>query len=329
MLFFHLFSIGSSGVDIFFVISGFIISYSAGRYKGPQEAWQFVKNRFLRLNPLYYLATLIFLATIIHHKLQLHDEFLTLSIIIKSIILLPVFDRTAWVPTIMGIAWSLSFEWFFYLLFTLGIILKWRNKTAFLLITGGTLILIGHLLHSSDYRVSFVANPIMVEFLSGAVLYYCWTRWTLPSKVALAILLTGLGIYGYEIIQGIGWAAEAHCTIDGVIPALRLFYWGTPAVLLVTGCLFLEKNGAASRLWRNKAVRLLGDSSYSLYLIHPPVFAVLLGLSTKFSLRGMNPDLVIIILLLLAMGGGILFYQLIERPWLRYRRHLGQIKHTQ
>jgi exopolysaccharide production protein ExoZ len=77
------------GVDIFFVISGFIISLTAASYKGRDQSLHFLKKRFIRLNPVYYIALLIFLAVNIHHMLK--DYVPGYEVFLKSVILLPPF----------------------------------------------------------------------------------------------------------------------------------------------------------------------------------------------------------------------------------------------
>src|SRR5258707_13134028 len=64
--FYYLQNFGAFGVDLFFVISGFIISYSAERYKGARDASAFLIHRFKRINPVYYIATLLFIAISLH-----------------------------------------------------------------------------------------------------------------------------------------------------------------------------------------------------------------------------------------------------------------------
>jgi len=313
---------GSFGVDIFFVISGFIISYSAGRYIGMTRAKEFLVHRFLRLNPVYYLATLLLLLSDLHKLIQLHRTHITFPVVAKSILLLPLFDGQYWVQALLPPAWSLSFEWLFYLLFFLAIALQWKNKTSFLLIAGSILITAGLLLNSRDTRIHFLSNPIMAEFLLGSALCYCWSRWDLPVLASLVMLAAGIGlcIGEWVMIHNLGQIGEMSRLVGGASSIERTLCWGPPAFLLVAGCVFLEKKGWAIKLWNNKTIGLLGDSSYSIYLVHLSVIGICLSIRNHVHIDTL-PDIDVLLWVLLAVGGGIFFHLLIERPWLqRIRR---------
>jgi peptidoglycan/LPS O-acetylase OafA/YrhL len=83
----------SAGVDIFFVLSGFIITHSAGRYSGGQQTLIFLQKRFIRVNPVYYVAAFLFLAVSWHWLMKNHLLPDTAAIL-KAIFLLPVADNT-------------------------------------------------------------------------------------------------------------------------------------------------------------------------------------------------------------------------------------------
>jgi peptidoglycan/LPS O-acetylase OafA/YrhL len=322
--FFYWQNFGAFGVDIFFVISGFIITYSAGTYKGGREGALFLAKRFKRVNPVYYLATLVFISTFIHAIFVGKAPAPAFPFIVKSILLLPLFDKTAFINTILFPAWTLSFEWLFYGLFFLTILSRTRYKERALLLLITALVLAGVLFKGMDYRLRFTTNPILLEFLLGVCLYGCYTKIRVPKKMAFALLLTGSGICLYEIIKGFGDISEATNILDGSLSLSRFVQWGIPAGLLVAGCIFLEKRQSLGVLWNSKLIGLLGDASYSIYLVNNTVYEGCRGVYKRtgffLHLDRTIPDLMIILQWLLAIAGGLIFYRLVEVPLLRLLR---------
>jgi exopolysaccharide production protein ExoZ len=316
---FHLPGLGSTGVDIFFVISGFIISYSAGRYKGGGEGVAFLSHRFKRINPVYYTVTVLSILLSLHPQLKDHSFLLTWTQIWKSIILLPVFDRTGFSGIILSQGWTLSFEWFFYLLFLATILSRTHHKERWLMIMISTFVTAGLFLPGSDYRLHFISNPILLEFLLGVVIYWCYSRIRVPETTARILLFSGIALYILEIGTGFGSIGDSTRTVDGSLSLLRFFLWGIPAALLVSGCLFAEKNGSGSFILNNKLIDLLGNSSYSLYLLHFIVYDLCVALYLRVGFF-MNPDLAIFVQLALAITASVLFYKWVEAPLLRRLR---------
>jgi exopolysaccharide production protein ExoZ len=315
--FLYLQNFGAFGVDIFFVISGFIISYSASRYMGGKEGLTFLIHRFKRVNPVYYLATLLFLLIPLYQWLS-HRTAIppTHAEISKSIYVLPLRDRWHWSTPILLQAWTLAFEWMFYLFFLAAIILRVRRKEMFLMALSLFLIIAGSFLTSrSDFRLRFITNPIIAEFMLGVGIYACYRKIKITRVQSYGLLGAGIAICLYEIIKGFGDISEANYTVDGSGSLQRCVIWGIPAALLVAGCVFLEKNGGLA-FSRNRWISLIGDSSYSFYLIHTTIYRLFTSLYIR---RGFfrYPDLAIFLQLGCAIAGGILFYKLVEAPLLR------------
>ena len=312
--FFHLPHFGSVGVDIFFVISGFIITWSAGRYLGSRDAGKFLLNRFLRLIPVYWIATLFFLAVQLHHILSRDPSFLgSPPFIAKTIFLLPFLDRTIYVIPLLQQAWTLSFEWLFYLLFFLSILFSVRRKEIFV----GTIILLAvtlvQIIQPTDIRLVFLGNPILLEFLLGIALCRCYTQIRVSRPVAAAMLITAILIYGFEIVNGFGKIDDMDYTLNGQLSMTRFFIWGIPSALLAGGLIFLEKNASLGFIWNNRTMSFIGDASYSIYLTHVTIFGLCGAVFTRTGYF-LNHDLAVFVLMLLAIIGGGAFYKWVEMP---------------
>ncbi|WP_431217319.1 acyltransferase family protein [Puia sp. P3] len=307
------------GVDIFFVISGFIISLTAAGYNGRDQSLHFLKKRFIRLNPVYYIALLIFLALNIHHMLK--DYVPGYEVFLKSVILLPLADSAIWNVCILPVAWTLNFEWYFYILFAIAIALPVKNKPRFLIALGIILVACYYIPGITDARIWFVTNPILLEFLMGAGIYL-WYRHVLPSRaVAYGLLIGGVALYLLDTVYGSMFLNDLSGTAEGRIAFQRVLQMGIPAALIMSGCVFLEKNGLFLPLWNRRWVQLLGNASYSLYLTHYITYTALEALFVRIG-PVMNFNLSIVTWFLIAVINGILFYRYVEYPLLQTLRRL-------
>lgn len=124
--FYHLHNFLAIGVDIFFVISGFIISYIGSEMNGRSQAINFLVKRFVRVNPIYYLFTLLTLCAYLPRKtyhFSLIEGF-------KSLVILPLEISPNFVWPLLNVGWTLSFEWYFYILFSILIFANIKFKSS-------------------------------------------------------------------------------------------------------------------------------------------------------------------------------------------------------
>ncbi len=314
--FFYLRHIGSVGVDIFFVISGFIICFVANEAAGFTQGVDFLAKRFLRINPIYYLATLLYLLPLALYlwkngKLQ---TILSASLL-KNFLILPFTDKSDLIYPILTVGWTLGFEWYFYLLFFILILVKVRNKFLTLFLLLSFLVLAGRWLPPlADHRLVFMTNPLLLEFLCGGLICWCYLHLRIGKRFALFMVCAAIGAWVYEIFGGFGNIFYIVNTNEDSLQ--RILYWGIPSALLVAGCVFLEKLPSQSYLWDHPFATLAGNASYSIYLTHPTVFVFF---STLYLHVGffLNPDLAVLIQVAIALAVGILFYKLVEFPLLR------------
>jgi exopolysaccharide production protein ExoZ len=307
-------ALGTLGVDIFFVISGFVIFRSAGRLTGSPDALSFLWHRFRRINPVYYAATLltllIWLPGILRGK---HPEVNSRTLLTSFLLC----RYPGWANPILVQAWTLFYEWYFYLIFCLLILVGVKRKVGMLAILLGSLVFLGWTLRDHPIDVlDFYTDPYIIEFLLGVGIGYCFQRWTPGRTVASALLLPGILLAviciwtGYADIAGrVYWHAPIY-------HYHHAFGWGSAAALIVAGCVFLEKNGTFTFFHRNRLIALLGDASYSIYLFH---FIVLGAMATIYLRVGffLTPDLAINMHVILMVAGSLLFYKWVELPLLK------------
>ena len=301
----------AAGVDIFFVISGFIIwTVTSGR---PVTPLQFYARRAGRIVPLYWtLTTIALLAGLIQPAL-VHSGGLSLVHILASYCFIAAPHPTLHLPEPVVVpGWTLNYEMFFYVLFGLLLPLRPRDRLLAMGCMLGGLVLAGRLAGFDPETVpGFYTHDIMLEFLLGMGLgALSAAGWRCGAGAAAACLLAG------------AVALAAGGELGYGMP--RIVILGVPAALIVGGALMLEHAGRV-RTW--PLVRLLGDASYSLYLTHAWVLSLMGQAWTRLHLDGRPGGWAgyVAASLLGSILCGLLTYWLVERPFqdLLRRRRLG------
>jgi exopolysaccharide production protein ExoZ len=309
-----LLNLGIFGVDIFFVISGFVIYTSSARLNGRSQALDFLWYRFRRINPVYYAATLITLLVWLPSFLRHTHPLLTRSSILESLILLPIAGSAG---TILEQAWTLTLEWYFYLIFFLLILFRSQQKGAIISVVLGILIIIGYFLPDMSVGpLDLHANPLLFEFLLGIFVGYAWRRWTPTKKTACILLSLGI-LFGLALtLTGFYNYLEKPLPASRTLRYLHAPSWGGAAALIVAGCVFLEKTGTTTFFRKHRLLLLLGDASYSLYLFHYIILGAIGAVYTRLGLF-LPPDVAIPINAVIAVVGCLLFYKWVELPLLK------------
>ena len=249
---------GGAGVDIFFVISGFVICASAESLGF--GARRFFVNRVTRIAPLYWLTTLPLLASMLKNgRAPSPGSF------VNSFLFLPVADFGGMSPSINAMGWSLSFEFWFYTLFTIALLAlrqnAWKAVLATLLAAS---LLIGLVYDGRYFFPRFIANPLTLEFGAGVLIYQFRHRIT-PAIAGVAVLgalvLAVLGLQAGTDREPFGDYIGNYFAGVG-----RASTWGLLGVCLVLVVVHFDQ---AARVRWPKALLRMGDYSYSLYLIQP------------------------------------------------------------
>jgi exopolysaccharide production protein ExoZ len=297
------FPVGAAGVDVFFVISGFIMwTLTAETETSPAR---FLWRRIVRVAPTYWVATFV-----VAGIWALRPHFLwmppfTWGELLKSLLFAPHRDGWGRDYPVLTQGWTLNYEMFFYLVFT-GVLLLPRRRqfTALTAVLLG-LAAAGLLLRPTDPVGATYLNPLLLEFLAGAWLGRAWRAGWLRSR-SLGSLLLGAGLAIFAIENGYGL----------VDPPWRALVWGAPAVLLVAGGLSLEGAGA---MIRSRPLKALGDGSYSIYLFHPAIVAL------GERVLAPAPTLVRLTATVAACGlAGVILHRVLEQPVTAALRRLGR-----
>ncbi|MDB5458443.1 MAG: acyltransferase [Caulobacteraceae bacterium] len=289
------FAVGAAGVDIFFVISGFVL-WTAAQAR-PVSPGAFLAARLARVAPLYWLVTLAVTALVLWRPQAMSVAHFTPSHLILSLLLVPHNDPVGDAFPMVASGWTLTYEAFFYLALalTLAVPKDRRFQVMSLVLLAASVIGLGY--HS---LYPLLANPLLLEFLAGIGLARLWARgrlqridprWGWGITALGALVLFGLQVGG---VRDDFW---------------RPFLWGPPAALIVAGALKLEAAGRLGHGRLGRALEGLGDASYSIYLCQLPVIAVFAWLT-----RGQPALVRAPLALALAIAAGLACYALVEKP---------------
>jgi exopolysaccharide production protein ExoZ len=270
------------GVDVFFVISGVIISRVSAR----STPGRFFVQRLTRVLPLYFI--ILSLHLIDHARQGTLDPLTTLA----SVSLWPAYGQ--YVQPYVMVAWTLSFEILFYV--CVGLTLAGVRARTLLAAYAACFLLA---LWTRAPVFTFLGSPFILEFLFGVGLAFVSTRHPLFGLAALAVAALAIGFFALHDFPPLG------PELGAAVVAPRILYWGVPAAALVYAALQLERYfvGPLAR-----ALAFLGDASYSLYLTHMLTVA---ALGPAF---GVWPAAVICVLVSVAV------YLAVERPLTRFLR---------
>jgi exopolysaccharide production protein ExoZ len=305
------FGFGWAGVDLFFVLSGFIIHYIHHRdIARPAGLGRFVKKRLVRIYPLYLLVTLSVLPLYLLGRGEAYKR--TPEVILKSLLFLP---QGLGKSPVITVGWSLNHEMLFYACFALLILLGRRLGRAFLgawlgLSLGATLLVMsGSLRESAHPLLYFVLGERNLEFGLGMLCAVLVLR----HRVAGARVLLGLGVAAF--------IAAAWATLTERLPPsshVHIACFGLAAALAVLGAAARDQ-AARSRgiAW----LAMFGDASYSIYLTHGVLLVMLVQIGRPWVLGGrIAAWQVQFLALAVVLVFGCAMHHWLERPltaWLR------------
>jgi peptidoglycan/LPS O-acetylase OafA/YrhL len=269
---------GAAGVAFFFVLSGFILTHVyAGRFArfpSARAARSFWLARFARIYPLH-LLTLVFVAVLGPAKIEADLYAFALG---AQLLLVQAWIPVAAVPyAFNGPAWTLSDEAFFYALFpfALRLLLRTRPSVPKLLVTMAAVWLTAGAFDLStdalqpamQWLIYVFPVPRLAEFSCGMMLglVFARSKVTLTARTATIVESAALAFVAFAV--GVSdWLPPAYGFAACALPAWCLLIF-----------VFAQQRGAVSRLLSAPPLVLLGEASFSLYLVHHIVMDKLNG----------------------------------------------------
>lgn len=301
------------GVDIFFVLSGFVMVISNPR-PDPARAVRFLVQRFFRIVPLYWLATAAIIGFFLIGFRPVGLHHLTPRIAAESLAFFPSTFPDGRHDLVLTVGWTLMFELFFYLALALTFPLRSIEKSVVLL--GGlfaALSIVGQLVEPLPYLAKFYTSPIMLEFLYGALFAILYMRWNEPappwlSRAGLALLLLGFAV---------SFALDRFGVPVPNKHDARFLILGLPAAAVIAGALAMERGGW---ILRQRFLLELGAASYALYLFHPLILQMAVK-ATSPLLPGL-PAVAGTVAVAACLAAGFAIHWWIEKPLLQWSRRI-------
>ncbi len=287
------FEFGHIGVDIFFVLSGFIISYVTSK-----KTKAFFINRLIRIIPIYWFITILFAFTL----LILPDVFelseFNFIYLLKSLFFIPFNNlETGHYPLVIY-GWTLNYEIFFYFIFSLAILLnkKYVIQSFFIIF----LLIYFCNLYLNNFISKVYSNPIIFEFAFGVIIFIFYKNYKKIDFFKFRVFI----IYFILIIFVIYLYKEFN--------KFRLVAYGIPSVIILLIFLSINKFNFP------KKIVLLGDSSYCLYLIHPYIFQFSRKFFSSFYISAEILNIILLFNVILCVIISIYLHKYFELPIQNY-----------
>ncbi len=280
---------GNFGVDIFFIISGFVMMLST-----EVSADNFFRKRLIRVLPTYYLFTAgVFIVAILAPGL-LNNTTANAVHLVKSLLFIPFDKNGSGHFPVLFLGWTLNYEMFFYAVFALALMATLRYRA--LVATGLLTVIFTACLGSRELPLAAYGDLIVFEFVIGMMLY----ELVVKKNVGHSLIMGGVVVFAIMTVNG----AFDH----------RLVKAGLPSAVLVTSLLLV--------FGRNRFPRILltlGGASYALYLTHPYVIQFFEKITGVFSGGATEAALALVSSLVLVNLVAVAIYRFVETP---IRHHL-------
>lgn len=296
------FNMGGTGVDLFFIISGFIMCYTT--HDRQISCLRFIKHRIGRIIPLYWLLTTIALILYLTPLNVFYDK--AAIRVLDSYFLLPIGNKY-----LVGTGWTLSYEFYFYFIFAvfLTFYLKSYIRYFFILVSILILTLLGWMNVFSFFLGGFLCNFWLMEFAFGIIAFIIFKNIKIPTMCCIMLILCGLPILIYQNFN------------DFMLNSpYRVFYIGFPMLLIFSGFLHMENLFKQPHNLFVSFLEHMGNSSYSLYLSHPFILVIASFVCVK--LHFTFSVFFVFFLLLFSILFGFFVYHFIEQPmskWIKSR----------
>jgi len=247
------------GVDIFFIISGFIMyMLSKDNFGRPDAARQFIWRRIARVVPSYWLFTTAMVASALIFSGYVTHSALDFGHVLASYFFVPAQNPYGRYFPMLILGWTLNFEMMFYSVFAIALLFS--HRTGVLFITGAIALMgiVGIVAPPHSTSFAFWCNPIIFEFLFGIALAHLrisGIRLSLPIVLTLSVA----SIVAMVVVQSLG--------IAGHFWTARPLWMGLPALALCAAFALFEEAPGMGPVKR--ALVFGGDVSFVLYLSHP------------------------------------------------------------
>ena len=287
----------TSGVDIFFLISGFVMTWiTRAEFRGVAAARIFLMRRAVRIVPAYWFFTTLLVIVVLHSPDLVKNTVVNVESVVTSYAFIPWPRPDGHMNPILSQGWTLNYEAFFYLAFA-----------ASLLLTRGLLCLMGALVtlaaaslmvSPDSFLLGFYTNPIILEFAAGSLLaqmYLAGIR--LPAWGSLTLLAAAL--FSFLLLEPLELGRFER--------AVNL---GLPATMIVAALVLRPEprdSGTVRRL-----LEAGGHASYTIYLSHTFTINALAILIAR--VPWVPREMAALFAIVCSVLAAVVFFRLVEHP---------------
>ncbi len=298
------------GVSIFFIISGFIMTYIIHN-----NADQFFTRRIIRIVPLYWILTLtafvLFNIVIpglwhISRYPGLLKEALkieNLLILAKSFFFIPYQGAAAFGFPYLGVGWTLNLEMFFYLVLAFMLLFskKWAPVSACLILIG--IKIINFVTEDSLPILKFYGHAYTTFFILGVFSYYLWTVLNKSKIINKQVVIVPIGVITTSCFLALnaGYFGDYNVYLSYFMP------FSLVLIALLLYSTYIQ--------WTWKPVLILGDASYALYLCHTVWLEMQTSLANQIPILNFKHSLIgVIVALFISCLVAVFIHNKIEKP---------------
>jgi len=240
--------VGAAGVDLFFVISGFIMAMIVDR-PGRFDGRDFWVRRVARVAPAYWIITCFVFVLAVAAPSLFNSTTADIAALVASLLFLAVDTGNGSTVPLLVVGWTLNYEVLFYAIVavTAGLFADRRLLGASAVIIA--LVLAGIVFNPANPSLNFYTNTILLEFVFGILVFRTWSRTGSAGLSFAPVAVFALG----ALLLVLQW--------ERPLVDWRAFYWGVPAAAVLYG-------GLGTLTFRSAWLARLGDWSYALYLTH-------------------------------------------------------------
>ena len=302
----------SRALDVFFVLSGFIITYTyIDDLQNRTNVRAFFIKRFNRIYPIFWVVSLIYLVFYLAVKTYtVHD--LSSGFMIKSFLLI---DTN--IPPLVRVAWTLCYEVVFYLVFGICIALGIRGA-KFIWVLWLLITIACYFLLAPD-SIPYPFRNFILGVLIGCFAGYVLSRMALNNMTESAIKFRYKSLLTVGIVMFITMWGLTYFTDFGQKTAIESrIIWGVSAALVILGSAIVD---IQMRVKVPKLLVLIGDASYMIYLTHYLVLALFYKAATRYPQMhstGLRVLLLGVCASVVAVIFGVLFHKVIEKPLMSF-----------
>jgi peptidoglycan/LPS O-acetylase OafA/YrhL len=296
--------VGIFGIHLFFLLSGYIMASIIDN-----DSTAFLRRRLIRIIPLYWSLTLLLYLVAWRYPHLMGATKARPVELFKSLFFVPFAKSNGLFQPILFVGWTVNYEMFFYMTLSLAVLIN-RRRAALI----GAAIMLSIMGFCSFFAgtspiARFYSDPLPLECIFGLIAYYC-VRYATPRLTpAMKPLLLSLAfgcLILLPVMEEFGWF--------GHVP--EVLRYGPLCFILISSACLLTFSGVDIKI---KAIVLLGDASYVMYLVHPYIEEFLDRVIGWFwPVFRINSLIGCLVALLLVPPISMLLYVTFDRPSLRY-----------